>query len=236
MRLKETVLRYISNNEGRLVCFLMAFLLLGSSIKFSEEVFEGSHGDRFLNLLDSYIFFLVEILRRPKLSSWFVDLTALGSPLVLSVVVIISAVLFWSANAKRKAQLLLLAGLLSALLSLLLKNHWSRPRPEIISHLVEVHSFSYPSGHSLGASLIYFVLAFALIQNVSRLIYKLILFVIFSLLIGGICFSRVYLGVHYPSDVIEGAIIGMSGGLILVGIFHERSSGLSISLRNTSSL
>ena len=112
--------------------------------------------------------------------------------------------------------------LLSAsLLNVWIKNEISRPRPAEAERLVEAHSFSFPSGHSMSAIAFYgflIYLTFKLVEN-RFLRYTLILFEI--LLILSIGMSRIYLGVHYPSDVLAGFTAGLFWLLICIALFRS---------------
>ena len=99
-------------------------------------------------------------------------------------------------------------------LSSLLKLGFARPRPDLVPHAVEVYTASFPSGHAMLSAVTYLTLAalLARVQPRRRLrIYVLALAVLTSLLVGA---SRVYLGVHWPSDVAAGWCVGAAWALL----------------------
>jgi undecaprenyl-diphosphatase len=99
-------------------------------------------------------------------------------------------------------------------LSRLLKAGVDRPRPELVSHLMQETSLSFPSGHAMISALAYLTLG-ALVSRVVRgrtaKIYVLCLAVFIALLVG---VSRIYLGVHWPSDVLAGWCAGFAWAML----------------------
>ena len=136
------------------------------------------------------------------------DITALGSMTVLSIVS--AAVGGFLLLTRKYAAFLLLGAALGGglLLNKGLKIYFSRPRPEYVTALHHVDSYSFPSGHALVASVVYLTLGALLARFVAtrRLkVYVLAMAVTVAFLVG---LSRVYLGVHYPSDVLAGWAVG----------------------------
>jgi undecaprenyl-diphosphatase len=101
-----------------------------------------------------------------------------------------------------------------AIASALLKFGYARPRPEVVAHLVEVHTASFPSGHAMNSAITYLTLG-ALLARAQKdwrvRVYLLAVAIILTLVIG---VSRVYLGVHWPSDVIAGWCVGGSWAVL----------------------
>jgi len=156
------------------------------------------------------------------------DVTALGGPTVLGMTVLAVVGFLVLQGMYRNAAFVFLASVGGWLLNDLLKEVFARPRPQVVPHLRQVMSLSFPSGHALTSAAIYLTLG-ALLMRVaqSRLVKFYIMFIamLTTLLVG---VTRVYLGVHYPTDVLAGWLIGISWALFcwLLERSLERSAGL----------
>jgi len=136
------------------------------------------------------------------------DFTAMGGVGVLTLLTF-AVCGFLILDGKRRAAVLVLIAILGALLlSSLLKHGFQRPRPDLVPHDSYVYTSSFPSGHSMMSAATYLTLAalLARVQSQRRLKVFLIGIAVALTLIVGI--SRVYLGVHWPSDVLAGWTAG----------------------------
>lgn len=141
------------------------------------------------------------------------DLTALGGVATLVFFTTVVAGYLWIEGKKRVILLLLVASLGGLLLSSALKHFISRPRPDVVPHLSYVYTSSFPSGHSMLSAVIYLTLGALLASVITRTrvkIYVLCVALLLTVLIG---LSRIYLGVHYPTDVIAGWTAGLAWAL-----------------------
>jgi undecaprenyl-diphosphatase len=159
-----------------------------------------------------------ENVTTPRGPQWLLsvmrDLTSLGSGPVLALFVLAVAGSLVVRRQLHALALLLVATVGGEGLNLALKDLFDRPRPDIALHLAPVDSPSFPSGHAMESAVIYFTLAALLARLVEprRLkLYFLGLAAVFSLVVG---LSRVYLGVHYPSDVLAGWTAGLAWALL----------------------
>ena len=137
-----------------------------------------------------------------------IDVTALGSPVVLTFFIIASLGFLYFEGQKRVAAMTAVTAGGGAILSLILKQIFLRPRPEIVPHLRIVLSTSFPSGHSMGAAVVYLTLGVMFMKTFRSTRAKafcLFWAVFLTVAVGA---TRVYLGVHYPSDVLGGWIAG----------------------------
>ena len=137
------------------------------------------------------------------------DITALGGVTVLAIVTL--AVAGYVAIRRQYHALAFLLGSVcgGGLLAFFLKHVFDRPRPELVPPLVKADGSSFPSGHSLASAVVYLTLGALLARLVKPMrlkLYFLALALFLTFLVG---LSRIYLGVHYPTDVLAGWIMGL---------------------------
>ena len=144
----------------------------------------------------------------PWLEGACLDVTALGSSTVLGLVVI--AVLgFLVLQARyRTALVVALTAISGEMVNGAMKQAFNRARPSIVPHLREVFTTSFPSGHAMESAIVYLTLGAILMRAAESRLTKLYCFLVAILLTALVGLSRVYLGVHYPTDVIGGWIVG----------------------------
>lgn len=149
----------------------------------------------------------------PWLREVGLDATALGSTLVLGLVVAAVVGFMLLHRQYRIMWLTLLTTTGGTLLSVLLKRVVDRDRPVLVPHLREVSTPSFPSGHAMLSAVVYLTLGILLMEIVHGRLAKLycLFWALFLTFLIGI--SRIYLGVHYPSDVLAGWIIGLAWAL-----------------------
>lgn len=193
---------------------LLVFLVLGPSlVAFGQLASEMMEGDTL-----AFDRWLLLHLRTPGdpavpigpgwLREAMVDFTALGGAAVLTLITMLAAGFLL---ARRKAALALYLSIAIAaggLLNTLLKYGFVRERPDVVPHLVEVSSASFPSGHAMNSAMVYLTLA-ALLARAERSwrvrIFLMSGAILLTLLVG---VSRSYLGVHWPTDVMAGWTVG----------------------------
>lgn len=136
------------------------------------------------------------------------DVSSLGGVTVVTIIFLLVSGYLLMVKKFRLYFYLLASVAGGSLLMTVLKDLFHRPRPDVVTHLQEISSTSFPSGHSMVSAIMYLTLAAILAKTTTS--YKLKSYyvataVFMTLLIG---FSRLFLGVHYPTDVAAGWLAG----------------------------
>lgn len=193
-----------------LFAFLGVALLLGAFLVLGSEVLEGETLS-----FDRWV--LVNLrgasgTGAPVGPAWLlpamVDLTSLGGVAVLTLLTVLAAGFLFATRKPALGAFVLAAVGGGALASTVLKTLFLRARPDLVQHLVQVDSASFPSGHAMNSAIVYLTLGALLARSLKdrgARVYLLVASIILTVLIG---FSRVYLGVHWPTDVIAGWAVG----------------------------
>jgi undecaprenyl-diphosphatase len=136
------------------------------------------------------------------------DFTALGGVAVLTVLTLAVIGLLLLEHKRRAALLVAVAVGGGIVLSLLLKGLFERPRPELVAYDSAVYTSSFPSGHSMMAAVVYLTLAALVAQVQEHRRVKVYLLAVAILLTLAVGVSRIYVGVHWPTDVLAGWTAG----------------------------
>lgn len=202
--------------SGAALAFLVFF-------RITRELIEGDVG-----ATDRSIMLAVAKMRTPWLTIAAVDVTALGS---ITLVVLFSAftlVVLLVLRDRTGALQLLAASAGAGILTVVTKNFIERIRPEEVTPLMVVSGFSYPSGHSVSTTALYLTIAIIAGRHIQNSGARAAMFLAVSVVLIMVGASRVYLGVHYATDVLSGISLGASWALVLAGTFtllrHRGSS------------
>lgn len=197
------------------IAFLVFVLGTNLFVELTEEV-QGENIDNFDNRVTDY----VTSFRTPGLNQFFQFVTDLGDVYAYLIATTIAAIFFFFKLRNKKFIFQLLGVLiLSALANIALKKAFDRARPTI-EHMVVVETLSYPSGHAMSAMAFYGFLTYLVFQIKMNKFLRVFLAVLFSALIFFIGLSRVYLGVHFPSDVVGGFVAGLIWVAFCVILFN----------------
>jgi len=149
------------------------------------------------------------------------DVTALGGVTILALVVVVSIALLVLHRRRIQALIFGAAVLLGQTLAELTKHLVGRNRPDLVPHLDLVYSSSFPSGHSAMSPIVYFTLAGILAAGEPNRGAKTLLLGVAAALVLGVGASRVYLGVHWPTDVLGGWAMGTAVALLATLVLHR---------------
>jgi undecaprenyl-diphosphatase len=156
-----------------------------------------------------------------SLTSLAKTLSLVGSSiLAISISVLTMILLYFLLKHRMELALFLWVGLGSQLLNSLMKQWFHRERPNI-HRIIEEVGYSFPSGHSMAAFSLYGVIAFLLWRHLPRQWERILLVILAVLMTVGIGWSRIYLGVHYPSDVIGGYAASGAWLMLSIGWFES---------------
>ncbi len=148
--------------------------------------------------------------RNPLVESAMLEITALGTGTVVAMIVFVSGTFLWLNKHKHSAILLLAATFGGIILNNLLKAGFNRPRPQVFEWSTHAASSSFPSGHAMSSVIVYGTVAYLAARLQRRAASRVLTLAFAGLMILSICVSRMYLGVHYPSDIAAGVIIGLA--------------------------
>ncbi len=208
--LKQLAKVWMQHIHPRLMSFVATFglLWLGTCLlvllglaHLADEVLEQE-----AFFFDESILLWIHQFASPTLDRVMLTVTRLGNPKVVIPLACIGFSWLWWQRQWSIATVFAINCVGGAVLSATLKLFFGKPRPALWPQIITETTYSFPSGHALGSMVIYGFLAYLLAQQFpqrSRLIYGLAV-----LLIGSIGLSRLYLGVHWPTDVLAGYGIG----------------------------
>jgi undecaprenyl-diphosphatase len=173
----------------------------------------------YMKSFDSSIISFVQGMEAPTMTTIMKFFTFIGAGLPIVIIAVLALIILYFVLGHRKELILFTIAVSgSALLNVLLKLLFHRTRPDL-HRIIEAVGFSFPSGHAMAAFSLYATLIFLLWKNASGNA-RVLLLLIGSAFIAAIGLSRIYLGVHYPSDVIAGYLA--SGFWVFLSIWFYR--------------
>ncbi|WP_241657366.1 phosphatase PAP2 family protein [Aurantiacibacter suaedae] len=214
--------RWLFREQRFLALFLVGAALVAGFVALAGEMQEGE--------THAFDIAILETLREPGnaaqligpgwLQSVATDITALGGVTVLALVSALAIAFLLLRGRWRQAIFTTLATAGGAVMGSLLKGLFARSRPEVVPHLVEVTSLSFPSGHSLNSAIVYLTLAVMIARSFTDRTSRVFTVAVAVVLVLAIGCTRVVLGVHYPTDVLAGWTLGAAWAL-LVGMVAD---------------
>ena len=193
--------------------YIFMFISMILFLAIVEDVFENE-----IMKIDVFAYNLfVNTLRSDILTPFMIFITNLGSPVVLIGICIITLIIL---KNKKIGVSISFNLLLVSLLNILLKNIVQRPRPTDY-RLIEEAGYSFPSGHSMISMAFYGFIIFLIFRYVKNKKMKYYLGILLSFIIALIGISRIYLGVHYASDVVAGFLISISYLFVFIPVIFK---------------
>jgi membrane-associated phospholipid phosphatase len=207
MKRRSIALIITFNNAFKSIIFLCIFLL----VWLCQEVWQKESWPLDINILLN-----IHHFANPALDRLMLSITSLGDPEFVVIIIVVSAGwLLWQRRLS-EVKILILACTGALVLNQGMKIIFSRPRPTLWPSLLHETSFGFPSGHAIGSIVLYGLLAY--FYAVYRPHHAKGIYLLSILFIGLIGFSRLYLGVHYPTDIIAGYITGWLWLMVCIGL------------------
>ncbi len=193
----------MTKRRYRLIFFAAVALAVLLAGWFASEVFEGE-----TMAFDIAVREYIHSQASPALTGVMIGLSIVGSPLVVVSVAVATFACFLYKGFRRDALLLAVSGTLELILNTTLKLFYLRVRPEAYFDYPLPASFSFPSGHAFGSFCIYGMLGILIATHLTARPRRWAVRLAAALLVLLVGTSRVYLGVHYPTDVLAGFLLG----------------------------
>ena len=188
--------------------FFVIFLAIAEDV-FEQEIFE----------FDSVVYNFLVNNRNEALNNFFKIITQFGSALVLIIITILCVIFI----RDKKYKILVPANLVTiAIINIVLKNFFLRPRPNEL-RLIEETGYSFPSGHAMASTAFYGLIIYIVHEKVENKILRNTICIMLGLLILLISISRIYVGVHYTSDVIAGTCFSIAYLILITRLIKSQN-------------
>jgi membrane-associated phospholipid phosphatase len=212
LRSRFGFLKYLSLHI--IIGFLLSLICLRLFAHFAEELLENE------TLTDTLLASSFHANATPLATNFFLIITHFGLELLWLIVILLGLYFVYK---RLRLYLLMLVVTIggSELLNQSLKLFFSRPRPTFDDPIITALNYSFPSGHAMTSLVAYGLFAYLLASSTPNKARKLLITISAILLIALIGLSRIYLGVHYLSDVIAGFAAGGAWLAICITAFHE---------------
>src|SRR5688572_19330291 len=204
------IARHVHGFFGALAAFLTVGVIVGIAAVALFALIAKAVTAGVTQSFDERVLRWFELHRTAMLDTVMLEITTLGTGVVLVMIVLVASVFLWQTQHRWSVYLLMLGVLGGKLFNTILKAFFERPRPSVVQWVTEVHSASFPSGHAMSSMVVYGSVAYLVgrLEPTARL--RRTTWALAAVVILAIGVSRMYLGVHYPSDVIAGFMGGLA--------------------------
>lgn len=185
------------------------FVLVAAGWLFGAIAEDVVNRDAPLGTLDLDVAAWLHAHATPAMTSLMFILSDLGAPVSVIAITLLTAAVLATRRRWYRLVFLLLATVGGEVVNFLMKKAVHRQRPFFEDPIVTLTSFSFPSGHAMGSTVLYGALAAIMIWPMRQFRWRIATVCAAALLVALICFSRIYLGVHYLSDVVAGCLAGL---------------------------
>lgn len=162
-----------------------------------------------LAAIDANVHAWARLARTDGSTKLFVPLTLIGTPVGVGILVAIIAAILVSKGHWRWALYLILTSGVGGLINLAIKDFFERARPELAEALRQAHGYSFPSGHAMGSTIFFGALSYLALRTLHRWRWRAAALAFAVTMIAAISASRIYLGVHWISDIAAGIAAGL---------------------------
>jgi undecaprenyl-diphosphatase len=217
-------LRFIQRRVNDVYTTIGIFIVLGAAValgatwvfvRIAGEVREGE-----TQAFDVAVLRFMEAHKTPFLDRLAIEITFLGTGVIVLMIVAISGMFLWLTKHKHSALLLMVSTAGAILVNGLLKAGFDRPRPQVFEWGQHTVSSSFPSGHAMSAAAVYMTVAYLAARLQRRRTSRALTLLAAVIIVVLIAASRLYLGVHYPTDVAAGVVIGIAWAALCMAMLE----------------
>ena len=190
-----------------------------------------------LTQIDTRVLNLMPSIRTPIQTSFFRVVTTLANTQTTILLMITTVTVFWAKHQRRLAGLVIVVVAGEETITYVIKNLVHRMRPELALGLIREDSYSFPSGHAVRATVLFGLLAYLIYKSYKSAKARIITIGTYVLTVFFVAISRIYLGVHYPTDVwgsilLGGAMLAVVIGTVEISSRYEKVGDRKLELNN----
>jgi undecaprenyl-diphosphatase len=206
----RAIAKHVHGFYGAVAAFITVSIVVGAAAASAFAIVAGLVRGGFTQSFDEAILQFFQRYRSDLLNTIMLELTALGAGPTLVMIVLIASVFLWLTNHKWSVYILLMGVTLGQVVNAILKNYFDRPRPNVVELVTDVHSLSFPSGHAMASMVVYGSVCYLVARLEPTRKLRMMTWMFAGAVILTVGLSRMYLGVHYPSDIFAGYLGGLA--------------------------